>query len=603
MRGLKSLLSWSKKYLLIILFLLILAFFLQYTLSFISLSVSYVFKVLEGKDPNTVNLPFFVLDIFGSYSKPFTIIIAVGIFIIVLQSMRSILRYISNYLQGSTANKITVDMKIKLYNHIGNLSYKYHNDSDNGDLIQRCTSDVETASRYPSREFVNFVNIFLTVGIGAYQVYRINFYLMIACVVTLPITVVISFVFYFISNKKIKKVENLEAEMTTIINENVTGSRVVRAFFNESYEFNKMNEASLRYRKAQEKLGKFEGVYFGLSDCLVSLQYALIMLVGILLCQKGTIDSGDITACLLLTGMILWPFRGLARTIIAYGKTNVAVNRLQDILDEKSEYEINGTETPSITGKIEFKNVTYTFDEGNTALKNISFSINPGETVAIMGRTGSGKSTIANLLTRMFDANNGEILINDVNINDIEKKYLRSNICLILQEPFLFSRNIKENISITKQDAEMEEIEKAAKLSHIHKEIKEFNDSYETLVGEKGTTLSGGQKQRLCIARTLLRQSPVIIFDDALSALDNKTDLEIRKSLKSRNSNQTMIVITHRTTTAMEADKIIILEDGKITAIGKHNELKNKDGLYKDLWKIQGELHDDFIKDEVISNG
>lgn len=597
MRGFKSLLNWTKKYILIIILLLVLAYFLQYTLSFISLAVSYVFKVLQGNDPSVVNLPRPFMKIFEQFDDKLQIIIAIGIFIISIQIIRSIFRYISNYLQGSVANKIAVDMKINLYSHISNLSYLYHNNSDKGDLIQRCTSDIDTASRYPSREFVNFINIFLTVGIGAYQVFRINVYLMVACIITLPITVVLSFIFYSMSNKRIAKVEKLEARMSTIINENVTGARVVRAFFNEKNEFNKMDEASKNFSNAQEKLGRFEGFYFGVSDALVSLQYALIMIVGLVLCQKGIIDSGDIVACLLLTGMILWPFRGLARTIMSYGRTNVAVNRLQDILDVRSEYEINGTKTPEIKGKIEFKNVSYSFeDENNQVLNNISFTINPGETVAIMGRTGSGKSTIANLLVRMFDTHEGEILIDGVNINDIEKRYLRQNISLILQEPFLFSRSIKENIAITDLNASDEAIDNAATISHIKEEIDKFNDGYDTLVGEKGTTLSGGQKQRIAIARTLLKTSPIIIFDDALSALDNKTDLEIRKSLKSRKNNQTMIVITHRTTTAMDADRIIILDDKKISDIGTHDELKNKEGLYSELWKIQGDLHDDFIE-------
>ena len=309
----------------------------------------------------------------------------------------------------------------------------------------------------------------------------------------------------------------------------------------------------------------------------------------------------DITACLLLMGMLVWPMRSFGRIVSNFSKAMVAVNRIDDVLQKESEFAINGTLTPKITGKIEFKNVSFKFDDDDKNLLNdVSFKINPGEMVAFVGKTGSGKTTICNLITRMLEYQSGEIYLDDVSLKDIEKHYLRENVKMVLQDPFLFSKTVYENIGITNPNHQEERIYSAAKMAAVHEEIQKFEKGYKTIVGEKGATLSGGQKQRVAIARILVENSPVIIFDDSLSALDTKTDLMIRNALHNKENKQTMIVITHRTTTAKEADKIIVLNDGKVEAIGKHEELANKPGLYKELWGIQGELEKEF---EMVMKG
>ena len=356
-----------------------------------------------------------------------------------------------------------------------------------------------------------------------------------------------------------------------------------------------MDKASVDFSNKSRKFSTVMALFWGFNDGMTFIQYALTLLVGIYLAKQGILDGADIVAALLLMGMLIWPMRGLGRIVASFGKASVAANRIDELLAQKSEFEINGSLTPKIEGNIEFKNVSFKFNDTNKLLlNNVSFKIKKGQTIALVGKTGSGKSTICNILTRFLEYDEGSILIDGVELKGIEKKYLRENIKYVLQDPFLFSKTVYENIAISKNNTSKENVYQAAKIAAIHSEVLKFDKGYDTIVGEKGTTLSGGQKQRVAIARMLVTESPVIIFDDSLSALDTKTDVLIRKALKLKDDNQTMIIITHRTTTAKEADLILVLEDGAIAEMGSHDELINTNGLYKKLWGIQDELYDDF---------
>ena len=279
-------------------------------------------------------------------------------------------------------------------------------------------------------------------------------------------------------------------------------------------------------------------------------------------------------------GMLIWPIRSLGRLISDYGKTMVALRRIEEVLEEPSEYLINGELKPEIKGNIEFRNVSFKFDDDDKHFLNgVSFDIKAGETVAIIGKTGSGKSTIVNLLTRLLEYQDGEIFYDGIPLKDIEKRHLRKNIGIVLQDPFLFSKTVYDNIKIADKMASDDRVYDAANVASIHEDILKFEKGYHTLVGEKGTTLSGGQKQRVAIARILVDEKPIIIFDDSLSAVDTETDMMIRKALKKKTNKITTIIITHRITTAKEADKIIVLENGCVSAIGNHEELSKKPGL------------------------
>ena len=601
MSGIKRLLSWSKKYLWLVFLIVILCTVLQWLYAYLPLFIQYAFERL-GYGTGKTDLPKFLIKFYDNITDPIKCILIVGMSMVILQAGRSVLRFTTNYYQGALAHYIGHNMRIKLYDHVINLPYSYHNHSDIGDLIQRATSDIDQTSTFISSQIPGLIDIFVTVFIGAYRVYKISPILMWVSIITLPITGIASILYFKYCNKAFEKIEEAESEMTTIIQENVNSARVVRAFANESYEFEKMDKANQTYTNKNSKFNTVLSLYWGCSDFVVFSQYAITMIVAIFLAKDGLLGAADIVAALLLMGMLIWPMRSLGRIISSFSKASVASNRIQEILDEKSEFEIDGSLTPKINGNIEFKDVRFKFqDDSKHLLNGVSFKINAGETIAIVGKTGAGKSTICNLITRMYEIDDGDILIDGVSIKEINKKYLRKNIKMVLQDPFLFTKTIYENIAITDSNFPHEKVIEASKVAFIHEEVEKFEKGYKTIVGEKGTTLSGGQKQRVAIARMLVDDSNVIIFDDSLSALDTKTDLMIRKALKEKQSNKTMIIITHRSTTAKEADKIIVLDKGNIAQIGTHDELLNQDGLYKELWGIQGDLENEFIK--VLKEG
>jgi len=594
MKGIKRICRWSVKYIPMFLAIVIFNTILQWLFSYLPLFVQYAFKLL-GHTEGEVALPKFLINWYDSANDITTAILFVGLSMVIMQFVRSIMRFTTNYWQGGLAQHLGYDMRLKIYDHVGNLSYTYHNGADIGDLIQRSTSDVDQVSNFVASQVPNFINIFVTVGIGALQVYKISSLLMWVSLALLPFTALSSVIYFRYCNKQFDLIEKSESKMTTIIQENVNGARVVRAFANEKYEFEKMDKASIDYSNRNKKFNTIMACFWGFSDFTVFLQYAATLTCGIILAKNGLMDASDIVAALLLMGMLIWPMRGLGRTISAFGKASVAAGRIGEVLDEKSEFEVNGDKTPVIEGNIEFDNVSFRFSDDNKDLLNgVSFNIKKGQTIAIVGKTGSGKSTICNLLTRMLEYDSGSIKIDGVELKEIEKKHLRRNIKFVLQDPFLFSKTVYENIAIAKNDVSEADVHRAAKIAAIHSEVMKFDKGYKTIVGEKGTTLSGGQKQRVAIARMLVDNSPVIIFDDSLSALDTKTDSMIRKALKEKDSNQTMIIITHRTTTSKEADLILVLDKGKIVQMGSHEQLVNEEGLYSNLWGIQGELEAEF---------
>ena len=595
MNGIKKLWGWGRHYLWLIILIVALSAILQWLYAYLPLFIQYAFERLESATESKTDLPRFLITWYDNIEDTLTCLIMIGATMIGLQAVRSVLRFLDNYYQGALAQYVGYDMRLKIYDHVMNLSFSYHNHSDIGDLIQRSTSDVDQTASFISGMVPGLIDIFVTVIIGAYRVYQISPVLMWVSLVSVPITAVSSTIYFRYCNKEFDRIEKLESKMTTIIQENVNSSRVVRAFANEKYEFEKMDEANRAYAKRNGKMNTIMAAFWGGSDFLCFMQYALTISIGIFLARNEILSAADIVASLLLMGMLIWPMRSLGRIIASFGKASVAANRIDEILSIPEEYEINGTYVPEITGKIEFKRVTFQFeDDTKPLLKDVSFDIEAGQTIAIVGKTGSGKSTICNLLTRMLEITEGDILLDGVSIKDIEKKHLRKNMKLILQDPFLFSKTVYDNVAIVDPKLPTERIYEAARTASIHQEIEKFEKGYKTIVGEKGTTLSGGQKQRIAIARMLVDESNVIIYDDSLSALDTKTDLMIRTALKKKRKDQTMIIITHRSTTAKEADKIIVLDQGSVSQIGRHEELVLQDGLYKELWGIQGELEEEF---------
>jgi ATP-binding cassette, subfamily B, bacterial len=602
MRSIK-LFRLAKGFLLLFMVAAFLTAFHQWTYSNVPLFTQFLLKTLlsqpgigTGMEPiGSVNLPQFLIAFFEIDDIVINIIIRVAVSLMILQVLRFTLRFFEMWLRGALQERMAESMRVRLYGHIQDLNYEFHNKSDSGDLIQRVTSDVETTTGFLTGRMLDAVHLLATLIFGAYQLIQINATMVWITFAIMPIIATSSVIYFVKIDKIFMNIEKTESNMMTVVQENLSGSRVVRAFANEAFEIEKMEKKNSEYRNALTKANKIIAIYWAVMDFIGISQYLIIIAVGVRFVQLGTMDASGVAASLALVGMLIWPIRGLGRIINDFGKALVASDRINEILDKPSEYLNNGTLTPDIKGDIEFKDVSFKFsDTQEHLLKKVNFKIKAGQTVAVIGRTGSGKSTIINLLLRMYDYADGDIFMDGIPLKDIEKKHIRNRIGVVLQDPFLYSKTVFENIAIAHKNADKDRVYRAAVTAALEKDIKTFKQGYETIVGEKGTTLSGGQKQRVAIARVLVSDKPILIFDDALSAVDTKTDMMIREALLHKSYQHTTIIITHRITTAKEADQIIVLDQGQIEAIGTHDVLSKKPGLYKKLWDIQGKLEREF---------
>jgi ATP-binding cassette subfamily B protein len=546
---------------------------------------------------NQVNLPEVFIRFFESADSFFNEIFYVAVVLMLLQVIRFVFRFIELSLRGFVRHTMGQNLRLKMYEHIQKLPYKFHNNTDSGDLIQRSTSDIETSVNFLSRTLMDIIFLISTLVFGAYQLYVLNGMLTLILLSIIPFVGVASILYFRKNDKMYHDVEEAESKMMTVIQENLSSARIVRAFGNEAYEIEKMRIKNDHHRNMRLRTGKIVSKFWGTMDFIGISQYVLVIGLGIYFMNQNQMDAAQIAAALGLVGMLIWPIRGLGHILNDYAKALAASKRIYEILNLETEYVKNGTLKPSIKGHLVFENVSFKFDDTeNVLFKDLSFEILPGETVAFIGRTGSGKSTLMNMLMRMYEYQSGHIYLDGVELRDIEKTHLRSYLGVVLQEPFLFSKTVYDNIAIANRKADRSKIMMAAQAASLEKDIKTFQKGYETLVGEKGTTLSGGQKQRVAIARVLVSDKPILIFDDALSAVDTQTDLLIREALSKMQTKQTTLIITHRMTTAKEADKIIVIDQGIVQAVGNHEKLSKQTGLYQDLWKIQGKLEEDFLK-------
>ena len=332
--------------------------------------------------------------------------------------------------------------------------------------------------------------------------------------------------------------------------------------------------------------------YWSMSDLLCMTQAMIVLFISVSWAATGMITLGTVILFVAYIRNLIWPIRQLGRVISDMGQAFVAFDRIIDILDKPTEpKEVQGL-TPEIKGNIVFKNVSFHYPDGTCPLKDISFEVKQGQTVGVLGPTGCGKSSLMHLLVRLFDYQNGSIKIDGHELKEVDKKWLRSHVGIVLQEPFLFSKSVMDNIKMSNPEASINEIEKATKIAAIHDSILSFENGYDTLVGERGVTLSGGQVQRVAIARTVLKNHPVLIFDDSLSAVDMETDIMIRQALRERSKGVTTFIISHRINTLAQSDFIIVIDKGAIVQKGTHEELVLEDGLYSRIWNIQSSVEE-----------
>lgn len=534
------------------------------------------------------------------------ILLGLGILFISISLLRGFTMFVSNAVSSSATENAVKLLRDKLFSHLQKLPLSYHSKTPTGELIQRCTGDVETVRKFSYMQVVEAIRMG-SIFIGAFlMMASIHLTFALITITFVPVILIGSRFFFKKETEIWTEHEKHQDRLTTIVQENLSGIRVVKAFAKESYEIEKFTEQNSLKKFWGLKLLRLHSLYWPSTDLLVYTQVALTVFLGGYYTLSNQITVGEYIAFYSYAMLVTWPIRRLGQLISEMGMTSVALDRIYSILNSPQEdYSGFISDESKLSGSIEFENVFFKYNknEDDYILNGVSFSISSSEKVAFIGPTGSGKTTIISLLMRFYEADSGKILIDGKDIRTYSKSYLRKRFGVVLQKPFLFSTTIKDNIAYSEPGSDLEDVISSAKVAKIHEIIKDvFPKSYETLVGEKGVTLSGGQKQRLTIARTLIKDPDIFVFDDSTSSIDTETEYEIQNALNNILDNKTTIIIAHRLTSIQFCNKIIVLDKGKVIEQGKHEELLLLNGFYKKIYDIQISIEDE-IEEDIKSSG
>lgn len=521
--------------------------------------------------------------------------------VIGLTLLQGVFLFLRGKLTAIAAENSSRKMRNSLYHHIMHQPYDFQSKTQTGDLIQRCTSDIETVQSFMSSHGSEAVSIIFQISLVLTIMIQINPLYTLISTALIPLIFFLTIRFFLSMMKIFLDADEAEGEMSSTLQENLTGVRVVKAFAAQPLEIDKFTEKNSFHRDKVMLILKLMAGFWSSSDFLCMIQFAAVITAGAWGALNGIITIGTMIAFSTYAGMLIWPVRGLGQMMGFMGQAFVALERIQEIFNYKVEDDESGLSDIRVAGDIVFDQVSFAYGDGEKVLDGISFHIPAGKTTAILGATGSGKSTLVHLLLRLYDYQSGSIKLDGIELNTINRRFLREQLGLVLQEPFLFSRNLADNISLGKADATEQEIMAAAEKASVHDAIRGFERGYGTIVGERGVTLSGGQRQRIAIARTLFRTPSVLIFDDSLSAVDSQTDASIRSALKNDKRKVTTLIISHRITTLAEADQILVLDQGRIVQQGDHGELIRQEGPYKTVWELQSKTGDNEIDIELGS--
>ena len=512
--------------------------------------------------------------------------------------------FLSGRLAAYSAEGITRRLRNFLYDHIQRLSFAYHSKTATGDLIERVTSDMDAVRSFFNDQAIGVGRIIALFIINFLAILALSWKLALASIVVVPVILVVSLWFFKKVTKAYEAYQEQEAILSTTLQENLTGVRVVKAFARQGYEKDKFEKDNLEKFVRGRRFIRMHSLFWPLSDIACGLQMLVGFVFAAYLVIHGEISVGTYPAYVGLVVWLIWPMRNLGRLVVQTSTGLVSHERLMEIVRQEREPLTDGKIQPQgpVKGEIVFEDVSFQYEDGsNEVLKNISFSCQAGQAIALLGSTGSGKTTLVNLLPRFHDYTGGHILLDGVELTDYSREFLRHQIGIVEQEPFLFSRSIRENILYgVDRDVPQAEIEKAARAAAVHEVIQSFPDGYNTLVGEKGVTLSGGQKQRIAIARTLLKNPRILILDDSTSSVDTETESEIRETLDQLMENRTTFIIAHRIQSVMHADLILVMDKGIIVQMGRHDELVTQEGMYRQIYNIQTRI-DEELEQEVKS--
>ena len=498
----------------------------------------------------------------------------------------ALLRYSAHTFNAKAGETLVKTARDRLFHHIECLPWKWHAENPTGDIIQRCTSDVERIKTFFQEQFVSVFQIVVRIVVALTLMTAMNAKLSIVAWVIAPIIVLYSVLFHNKIRVRFTECDENEGVLSTIAQENLTGVRVVRAFGREKFERDRFNAQNEKYTACWIGLCRTLSDFWAVGDFTSCLQVLLVVVFGTVLCVRGDMTAGEFVSFSLYNTMLIGPVRRLGRTISEMSKAGVSIDRIGEILEAEVEQDRPGAAPAPMDRDIVFENVSFRYGEDTPdVLENVSITIPAGKSFGILGGTGSGKSSLLLLLCRLYEPTGGRITIGGTDIADMPARYVRENIGVVLQEPFLFSRTVQENIGIC--GASDAEIRAAAVTACVDGDITRFSQGYETMVGERGVSLSGGQKQRVAIARMLTKKTPVIVFDDSLSAVDTETDEKIRLALGRDLGGATTVIISHRITTLLDCDNVLVLEKGRVSQLGSPRELLDQPGVFRRIYDMQ----------------
>ena len=539
-----------------------------------------------------------------------------GCLSLLVTSVAGVFQYMRGRLTALASEAIAEQLRLDLFERLHTVRASFFDSEKTGDLVQRCSSDVETVRAFLASNLVDISRSLLLVICVMPVLFWIDTTLAWVSLCLMPIMILGSYLFFSRAKTLFQKSDEAEGRMTACLQENLTGIRVVRAFNRQAWEIDKFAACNDDYRNCEYQMMKIMAYFWCLSDFISFSQVGIVLIGGAFRVQNGHMSLGDLFAFITYVSMVIWPIRHLGRVLVDSGMAMVALNRINYILAQPEETSGKQPQISRASGELSIKQLSFNYESDPTEkalvdaaeqvsthmLQNINLDINAGETLAIAGAPGSGKTTLIALLLKLYKYQHGSIELDGYELKNLDKHWLRNQFAVVFQEPFLFSRSILDNLRVGRADASNDEMQSACKDAALHESIMGFSEHYDAVIGERGVSLSGGQRQRLAIARALMKDAPFLILDDALSAVDSRTEKVILEALQNRTGNRTTLIVAHRLSTFRHADRIAVLDNGKLVQLGTHTELSAQDGHYKRLCEIQNELESTMQADLDATN-
>ncbi len=539
-----------------------------------------------------------VRDVASAFADatPASYLLVAAALVLLLTGVGGLFLYVRGRLAALASEAIARRLREALYRRLHDVTARFYDAADTGDLVQRCSSDVETVRVFLATDIIEIGRAIMLVVCVVPVLFLIHSQLAWLSLVLMPFLALGAYLFFARVKSVYQLTDEAEAAMTATLQENLTGIRVVRAFARQNYEISKFGARNANFRDLNNRLIRLMGLYWGTSDFFAMMQIGIVLFAGAHFIVVGSLTIGELFTFMTCESMVIWPVRQLGRVLTDSGKAVVSLGRINDVLIEAKEAPARIPVGQRAQGEIDIEDLTLSYDD-SPVLSDLNLHIRAGETLALVGPPGSGKSTLIRALLRLYPYSQGSLKLDGEEIADLDRHWLRQQIAVVMQEPFLYSRSIRDNLTIGRPHAPEPEVLRAVSDAAIAGSIERFPNGFEEMVGERGVTLSGGQRQRLALARALLKDPPVLVLDDSLSAVDTGTEGQILSALAKRKGRHTTIIIAHRLSSVIDADRIVVLQEGRIAQMGTHNQLASTPGPYQRLCEIQGALDASIAED------